>query len=525
MLFKLSGGQELKIPEVFYFIGVQRNIFQTYFCNMKIFRLKPAPLILLLILLISCSENPSGSLVENLSPETYCVTDTIIRSGNNRYSTTVEVSWWGDDPDGYIIGFELSSDKKNWVFTKNSDSIFTVEIPDGTDTFDFLLYVRAIDNHGRKDPSPAYIYIPVRNSPPAVSFVYLSGYPARRPESSFPVLRFSWIGSDPDGTDNISYYEIALNDTANGFVKIDKVFSTLILKTEDFNSGIAYCDILQGNNLSLHPSKIYGLKLNDSNQLIIRAVDKVGENSALAYSDKIYVRKPSSGILLVNAYNSSIQAREDFYSQNLNNCGIVSFDFLRINEISGDHYTQLSPDNTVQSLVFSLFNTIIWFGKDIDFSMSLAQKTTEIFFNKGGKMFMAVEIASSIDEQAGYLDFSPIDSLVSLPQGVNNFRIESDSILEPLNPSWPVLKSTKISNARPFYEESGASVLYNAHLVKTGTFGKAPWTGKSAVMAKKVNSKGKTIFIISSVELHNMNGNSNMTDLFTKIFIDELEIK
>jgi len=494
-----------------------------YLCFMKITVL--SGLFILILLLSACHDNPFGQLLENKPPETYCTTDTIIRPGPDRYSTTIRVAWWGDDPDGYLTGFELSTDKKNWSFTAKYDSTFTVEIPAGTDTFDFLLYIRAVDNNGLKDPTPAFIYIPVKNSPPEVSFVYPSGFPARNPESSFPVLRFSWEASDPDGADNISFFEVALNDTANGFLKIDKSFTTIIIRADEWLSNTPDATVFQGNNLVIHPSRLKGLVLNDSNQLIIRAIDKVNEKSKLVYSNKIFVRKPTSPILLVNAYNSSISAREDFYTSNLNLCGINNYNILRINEIKGDHYTQLSPDNTTQSFVFGLFKYIIWFGKDIDYSMSMAQKTTETFFNKGGRMFLAVEIASSIDEQAGYLDFSPIDSLVSLPAGANNFRIETDSLIEPVVSGWPVLKSTKISNARPFYEEAGAAVLYNARLVKTGVSGKAPWTGKSTVMAKKVNQQGKTVFIISSVELHNLNGNNNMTDLFTKLFKDELEIK
>ena len=109
---------------------------------------------------------------------------------------------------------------------------------------------------------------------------------------------------------------------------------------------------------------------------------------------------------------------------------------------------------------------------------------------------MAVEIAASIDEQAGYLDFTPIDSLVTMPKGVNGFRIERDSIIPLVDSSWPVLKASKfISSARPFYENINADALYNAKIVKTGSFGKAPWQGHSTVIAK-LSLNGKTNFII-----------------------------
>jgi len=494
-------------------------------CKFALMFLVRLSVVLTLLILFSCKENPFGFPVENKAPETYSVTDTIIRYGDNRFTTTITVSWWGDDPDGYIAGYELSVDKLNWEFTTKKDSSFTVKLPQGTDTLDFVLYIRSVDNRGLKDPNPAFIYYPVKNSPPAISFVYPSGNPARKPISTFPVIRFSWSASDPDGDDNISHYEVFINDTTNQAIVIDHVYKTIILEAVDLIQNIVDCNIYQGNNLNVHPQKISGLKLNSLNELLIRAVDKVGEKSPIEKSYSIFVRKPQSTTLLVNAYSSSIETREDFYKSNLNACGITNFDILRVNEITGSQYTQLSADNATQEKVFALFENIIWFGKDIDYSMSLAQKTTSAFFNNGGKMFMAVEIASSIDDQAGYLDFSPVDSLVSLPKGVNNFRIETDSVLIPAISGWPVLKSTKISNARPFYEEQGAISLYDAKLVKTGSFGKAAWEGKSTVMAKKLDNNGSTNFIICSLELHNVNGNSNMVDLFSKIFKDELKIK
>jgi len=39
-----------------------------------------------------------------------------------------------------------------------------------------------------------------------------------------------------------------------------------------------------------------------------------------------------------------------------------------------------------------------------------------------------------------------------------------------------------------------------------------------------MNTLGQTIFIICSIELHNINGNNNIDQLFTKIFKDELGI-
>lgn len=475
----------------------------------------------------SCKDSIQGNPVENMPPQTYTVVDTIIRSGDLRLKTQIDISWWGDDPDGYVVGYEISFDKQNWTYTTSSDSSFLFEIPGGIDTFDFSFYVRSIDNAGGKDLSPARLIYPVKNSPPSIKFIYATTNPVRKPEKTFPAIKFNWQASDPDGFENIGYYELYINDTNRSPVIIDPVYSSalFIADKDSFSNDLLSCKLLLGSSLTEHDQRIWGLKLNDSNVFYIRAVDIVGEKSLFAGSYKLFVRKPESNILLVNAYDKSISTNEQFYQTHLNNIGISNFQITRIKEVNPETntYTELAPDNITQSYIFDFFDAIIWFGKDVAYSLSLAQRSLGDFLAGDGKVFMAVEISSSIDQQAGYLDFTPIDSLVNLPKGVNGFRIERDSIL-PALAGWPLLKASKfISSARPFYQNVNSVSLYDAKIVKTGSFGKAPWEGKSTVIASHKRN-GKTNFIISSLELQNLDGLGTMDDLFQKIFIGELEL-
>lgn len=430
----------------------------------------------------------------------------------------ITVNWWGTDPDGFITGFEYSFDHVNWQYTTRNDSTFLVALPAGSDTFDFCFYIRAVDNNNEKDPTPAKIIYPVQNSPPQVNFNYSSD---RNPARSYPVLKFSWTGYDPDGDENIDYYEICLNDSASPAVTVKSIYSSVIIEARNLVNNTVSCNVYQGTNLNLHADFLQNLKLNDTNRLYIRAVDLVGEKSSFTVSLPIYVRKPVSKILLVNAYSANIQAMEDYYLAHLAINSIASVDVTRVNEKSGGRYTELAPDNITQSMIFDLFDMLIWIGKDAGYSLSLARKTTDNFFNKGGNMFLAVEISSAMDERANYLDFTPIDSLVSPPAG-SQFILEKDSLVVPVQSGWPVLKSTKYINpTRPFYQNSFSSVLYNARIVKTNP--KQSYNGQTAVMAKKVVS-GKTRFIISSIELHNLDGNADIDLLFNKIFKSEFSL-
>ena len=476
-------------------------------------------LALIEISLPSCKGSLQGTINPDQNPETYTVVDTIIRSGENRFITQIVINWWGEDPDGYIIGYEYSFDKIKWHFTTLQDSSFTVQIPEGQKNYDFAFYIRSVDNDGLKDLSPAHIVYPVKNSPPTVNFVYPTGAAVRKPVKTFPVLKFNWNASDSDGVDNLNSYELVWNDTSKPVVTIDAKYNSAIFEATDLSSTISNCKMYQGNSLTVHPNVIAGLKLNDTNYLYIRAVDKVGEKSPFIASYPIYVRKPTSKTLLVNAYSSSKQLREDFYVNNLKAIGVTSFDITRVNEIQTGAFTELAPDNITQAMIFDLFDVIIWFGKDAAYSLALSEKTSDGFFTSGGKMFMAIEISSSMDPQAGYLGFSPIDSLVEPPNG-SQLMIDRDSLVLPKTAGWPILKSKiYINPARPFYENIYSTPIYDARITRTNP--KALWTGKSTVITKKVIA-GKTTFIISSVELHNLDGNNNIKDLFTKIFKDEL---
>ena len=57
------------------------------------------PLILLVAFAAGCKTSFTGDELPNEPPETYTVVDTIIRVGEDRLNSQVEIRWWGDDPD------------------------------------------------------------------------------------------------------------------------------------------------------------------------------------------------------------------------------------------------------------------------------------------------------------------------------------------------------------------------------------------------------------------------------------------
>lgn len=474
--------------------------------------------------LLGCQGDIIGDKKDNIPPETFTVADTIIRVGDDRFVSQVLVQWWGTDLDGVISAYEYSVDgAKTWKKTLKQDSVFFVQLPEGEDTFDFDFRVRAIDNYNLVDPTPAQLFYPVKNSAPSVQFSYQEGNganPSRNPLKTFPIVQFKWEGFDSDGNDNISYYEFVINDTNAKPIVIPATYSSLVLEAENMDQDQSACKLYLGSVNTLQDDLVEGLQLNSANKFYIRAIDKVGATSNFTASRSVYIKKIQSKVLLVNAYSSSIENREDFFINNLSSIGVVDMDTIRINEVVDGNYTQLASDNLLQAKIFSKFETLIFFGSDAPYTLTFAQRTTNEFIANGGKMFFSVYFNTTIDDQSQYLEFTPIDSLVEAESGT--FFVNKNAAIKPLVGGWPELSSnTIITSARPFYEGFNASPLYDAELSNVGG---ENWKGKSTVMAKRVNSVGETDFIISSIELFRLNGNTNIQALFEKIFKDEFKL-
>lgn len=496
----------------------------SYLCSMKQPLLKLCLLLLLTPLFFTaCRPDIEGDPDQNRPPETHTVADTIAREGEQRFTSQIEIQWWGDDPDGYITGYLLSLDGGPWIFTESQDTVLTVSIPEGQDTFNFNFRVKAVDNLGQEDPTPAEITYPVQNSAPSISFVYSDASPSRNPVRTYPVLKFTWNANDPDGFANIDHLELYLNDTTATPVIVPPDFTTATLVATDPSAPVSEMEVLVGVQDQPLPDLLQGLRTNDSNRVYIRVVDEVGATSPFIASDPIYVLPVTSDLLLVNAYRTGAQTQEDFYVDNFQQIGITSFDVLNVNLVEDDNYVMLAPDNPTQARMFELWDVIAWFGGDAPSTLPLAQKTLGRFFDADGQIFMATSFSSALEDQATFLEFTPVDSLVNPPQGAQ-FRLASGAQIDALQPGWPALEADRIvSSARPYFPEGGTVPLYEAEVTVTGGGLPYIWQGQDLVMVKRVEA-GRTSFIFSSLELHNLNGQGNIQELFRQIFITEFNL-
>ena len=486
------------------------------------------PLVVLIVVALfvfaACKKQFSGTPKENLAPETHTAVDTIIRVGPDRLESQVELRWWGDDPDGVVTGYEFTFDSvvtpaTVWRFTSRNDSTFLLPIPPGFDSVDFRFHVRAVDNNGLVDPTPAALGVPVKNSQPSI--VFLDG--PNKPLKTFPVLKFYWNATDPDGEENIKQYEVVWNDTMQAPFVLDATALSATFEAVNPQATGATDVNVYPNNSATSIGTMQGLLLSDSNVLFIRVVDNSLARSAYAASYKVFVKRVTSEVLLVDGYGNAGATVTNFYAQNLQAIGIAAFDTMQVFQTIGAAFTQQAPDALTQARIFKMFSTIVWYSNDANRSLSLGQKTLGSFFDAGGKLLMATYVAGSFDPQSTFLTFTPAQALVTLPPDTV-LTLNTGAAVTNLQADYPPLQSTAIvSTVRPVTPALGATALYNVELLakNTSNGGTNPWTGPSTVMVKKDNGSGQTNFVLSTLELQKLNGLGNMEALFDQIFHDE----
>ena len=145
---------------------------------------------------MSCKK---GNKNVNERPNTKVIPHVVNLSGENRLKTTVEMAWFGSDKDGFISGYEFSLDNTNWIYTPKADSTFTFNISEGSDTSEINFWVRSIDNSNEKDPTPAFVKIPIKNTPPEILF----DKALSSKDTAFIVASLFWNAKDQDGLDNL----------------------------------------------------------------------------------------------------------------------------------------------------------------------------------------------------------------------------------------------------------------------------------------------------------------------------------
>lgn len=254
-------------------------------------------------MIASCKKDFEGDRNTQDLPETYVVVDSVRRDSSNLLITTVSAFWWGQSNTGFISGYEVSTDnQQTWQFTKEHKGSFLLNLPFGISKGELPIYIRAVDNIGQKDPTPARMVFPIKNSTPKIAFDFTSN---KRPVKSFPIVKLAWSTTDIDGRNDIDRFEIYLNDAANGTFAIPGNISDAIISDSIYTSSIRIegvenagmfqpqCRVYTGSRTTALSGLLNGIKYDAWNYFYLKAVDKTGNTSVTA-KDSIWIKKPAS---------------------------------------------------------------------------------------------------------------------------------------------------------------------------------------------------------------------------------------
>jgi hypothetical protein len=313
-----------------------------------------------------------------------------------------------------------------------------------------------------------------------------------------------------------------LNDTGQNPYIIDPKYSSATIRAFLLGGSNQNCEVIPGAAINPLPQKLPGLIPNDSNILYIRATDKSGAKSAWVGSPKVKVMIPTGRLLLVNTNNAPDPAAENFMKAQIQGQN-VTYDFLPLFKKVNGQYQYLAPDAKTQGQIFSLYDAIVWFGDDLEQSLAFAQATTADFVSNGGHLFLSAFTPSASNIQSPSYAFCPIDSLIPTKVGFTQLLTDT-STLVPLQPSLPTLKYQQfLSGGRYMKLVGGSTPWYHANFLlrNNSNFTTSIISQTAPVMGLKTNPATGSKFIISTLEMNQLNGNSNIQSIFQKILIQE----
>ena len=434
----------------------------------------------------SCND-PIISEKNHIPPKTYLSVFSMPGDTLAPGRTVKKISWWGDSPNGFVVGFRISFDSLNWGFTTHNDSIFVFTLAGQDSTF--RIWVAAVDDQGFVDPNPATNRYPVVNSPPSVVF----DPSLNLPDTIFPIATVKWIGTDPDGDNTIVNYWYSLNDSLH-FKPLPGNISIMTL-TKD--SGL-----VSGN------SCIY-LKAQDNAHAFSPTV-RMPQDSTKFF----YVKNITSKILLIKDVPTSLGELNDLNNYLVQAMDTIHFDVLDIKSNGGNLIPKIVNPMFIETL--KLFNIVMWMANrngggntNDDPNLNLAQNSLPYYINSGGKVFWSSGFPNVSIVQGALFNFAPIDSIKTtcfipliLPNDTTFFLYDNSY------PKLYINSTTLIAGTKGIYPSVGTKILYRIYPRNNCT------NDTISVGFKSPASNPNLMFMLMPV--YYLNGNLNASKTFMR---------
>ena len=223
-------------------------------------------LLFIVVLLGAVGCKKPQSVVENIPPETTIAIDSIQRTGELRLNANVHLHWYGSDADGFIDYFKVKVNEGVELETKSTDSVFTFVIDAGLDSSDVRIQVTAVDHLGGEDPTPAYLWVPLKNAAPTCQI----DADNIAPDSAKIVLTLRWNAEDIDGDETIVEAEVRLNNGPWTGIDLGQGLLSFSLQPNGTKASLF-------QNGFLVDSSMIGAVANDENVVYLRVKDWAGK--------------------------------------------------------------------------------------------------------------------------------------------------------------------------------------------------------------------------------------------------------
>jgi len=465
-----------------------------------------------ILLMIGCEKKDES--VKTQPPDTKISIANINLEGENRLTSEVTLNWSGSDQDGFVKGYYLKIRDGEWFFTQKTDSIFTFRIKENTNRANIDFRVKAVDNQNIEDPDPAYLQIPIKNTPPEAAFKE-DQMPADTAFTVFPAL---WEVSDLDGNETIDSIYLKIND-GQWYPFNDLAEFVSIVPTNPAKTGAAEGIVYQGQQSEKLANRIKGLQLNDTNTLYLKAKDIAGSFSEIDTGQTFYLKNKTSDLLAIGGMADFDDATQIFKPLVKEVYGNIDF----INFFDEDQNNLPEFWQSTFSLHINLYDKLFVYtddgGVNNELLLNLMSNALQVFLNQNNKLLVSGGFPGNVANNSGIFGFSPMKKF-SATQG--QARIARKNHAFPgtqLNNNYDSLQAADfLTGVQTFTPKNNAAIMYRAEINRLDGY-----DGTNIVCAQTFN-EANTNQVFWSIPLQSMRkDNEALKGFFNQVLLKEFD--
>jgi hypothetical protein len=441
-----------------------------------------------------------GALRPNQPPMARFFVDSIGLEGENRLTSRFKLGWWGEDPDGYVVGYELRVDGGPWYFTTQQESTFVVAFEPGVVQKDLLFELRAVDNDGLRTDPPARLRVPLRNSPPSCRL----DPSVPLPDTTLPALTLVLQVSDPDGNETLDSLYIRIGPNGTWWALSPRHTTLTLVPTNPRTASPTR--LYSGTSLTPLITISDPLPLGDTVRIYFQVRDNARLYSPIDSTKPIYIRPKTGPWLVIDNWDNDDAMTT--LASDLTTAWSEGYDVWNLRSSA----QQVPLYNPTWIHLFRLYERVFWIGGAAEERFRRLEEVEAVIQNyllAGGRLLVNSPIRSNVEPTSPIFRWGPMDSISST---VQNGLLGPGGAVTPTDAAFPPLSnglSYFMSLINPPYPKGTALTLYEMPALVQGNG--QPWPAglsKAAAVAFPEGSnpnKYRQIFFV--LPLHQLSGN------------------